>query len=274
MSRAPLDAAALTAAAVVPGGLWRAVEVTLSTGSTNSDLLARAAGGEPEGLVLAAEEQVAGRGRLGRTWVSPPRAALTFSVLLRPVAVPRARLGWLPLLVGVSVAAAVRAAAGVQAELKWPNDVLAPATAGQPGKLGGILAEASGDAVVVGIGLNVSTEAAELPPPGPGALPASSLRLAQAASLDRGALLAAILGALERRYRSWTQAQGDTERSGLRAEYTSLCATLGRQVRVELPGDRLVDGVASGVDEDGRLLVSMASGAELPVAAGDVVHLR
>jgi BirA family transcriptional regulator, biotin operon repressor / biotin---[acetyl-CoA-carboxylase] ligase len=274
VSRAPLDAAALTAAAVAPGGLWRAVEVTPSTGSTNSDLLARAAGGEPEGLVLAAEEQVAGRGRLGRTWVSPPRAALTFSVLLRPAAVPRARLGWLPLLAGVSVAAAVRDAAGVAAELKWPNDILAPAAAGHPGKLGGILAEASGDAVVVGIGLNVSTTADELPPPGPGALPASSLRLAQASSLDRGALLAAVLAALEERYRSWTQARGDAERSGLRAQYTAACATLGRPVRVELPGDRVVDGVASGVDEDGRLLVALPSQAELPVAAGDIVHLR
>ena len=105
--RAPLDVAALRAAVVRPGSLWRAVEVTDVTGSTNADLLARAAGGEPEGLVLAAEEQVAGRGRLGRAWVSPPRAALTFSVLLRPAAVPRARLGWLPLLAGVAVAAAV-----------------------------------------------------------------------------------------------------------------------------------------------------------------------
>jgi BirA family transcriptional regulator, biotin operon repressor / biotin---[acetyl-CoA-carboxylase] ligase len=281
VSRAPLDAAALRAAVVRPGGLWRAVEVTERTGSTNSDLLARAADGEPEGLVLAAEEQSAGRGRMGRTWVSPPRAALTFSVLLRPAAVPRARLGWLPLLTGVAVAAAVRTAAAVDAQLKWPNDVLAlaappsqPQADGDQGKLGGILAEAAGDAVVVGIGVNVSTEAAELPPPGPGALPATSLLLAQARSLDRGVLLAEILAGLERRYRSWAQALGDTERSGLRAEYTGLCATLGRRVRVEMPGDRLVDGLAAGVDEDGRLLVSVPPDAELPVAAGDIVHLR
>jgi BirA family biotin operon repressor/biotin-[acetyl-CoA-carboxylase] ligase len=278
VSREPLDAVALAAAAVTPGGLWRAVEVTERTGSTNSDLLARAAAGEPEGLVLAAEEQVAGRGRLGRTWVSPPRSALTFSVLLRPAAVPRARLGWLPLLAGVAVAAAVRTAAGVDAQLKWPNDVLAPGPGHGPshvqGKLGGILAEAAGDAVVVGIGVNVSTEAAELPPPGPGALPATSLRLARAAVLDRGVLLAAILAGLERSYRSWTQACGDTERSGLRASYTALCATLGRRVRVELPGGRVLDGQAGGVDADGRLLVTVAPDAEVPVAAGDIVHLR
>src|SRR5450759_2046760 len=170
LDAAPLDAAALCRAVVRPGGLWRAVEVTAVTGSTNADLLARAAGGAPEGLVLAAEEQRAGRGRMGRAWVAPPRAALTFSLLVRPRTVPPARRGWLPLLAGVAVASAVHAVANVDARLKWPNDVLVG-----PAKLGGILAEAAGDAVVVGIGLNVSTEPGELPPPGPaptGALPA------------------------------------------------------------------------------------------------------
>ena len=267
--RTPLDAAALRAAVVRPGGLWRTVEVTAVTGSTNADLLARAAAGEPEGAVLAAEYQSAGRGRLGRAWTSPPRAALTFSVLLRPSAVPRARLGWLPLLAGVAVAAAVRAVAAVDAQLKWPNDVLTG-----PAKLAGILAEASGDAVVVGTGVNVSTGPAELPPPGPGALPATSLLLEQARSLDRAVLLAEILAGLERRYRAWSAVSGDTERSGLRAEYTGLCGTLGRRVRVELPGGRALDGVAAALDADGRLLVSVPPDADLPVAAGDIVHLR
>jgi BirA family biotin operon repressor/biotin-[acetyl-CoA-carboxylase] ligase len=286
--RASLDPAALRAAVIRPGGLWWSVEVTPVTGSTNADLLARAADGELEGAVLVAEQQNAGRGRLGRVWVSPPRAALTFSVLLRPAQVPRARLGWLPLLAGVAVAAAVRDVAGVDAQLKWPNDVLAGpaklagpgklagilAEAAGPGKLAGILAEAAGDAVVVGIGVNVSTEPAEFPPPGPGALPATSLRIEQARSLDRTRLLAGILAGLERRYRAWSQVFGDTERSGLRAEYTRLCATLGRRVRVELPGGRALDGLAAGVDADGRLLVSVPPDADLPVAAGDIVHLR
>jgi len=267
--RTPLDAAALRAAAVRPGGLWRTVEVTAVTGSTNADLLARAAAGEPEGAVLAAEYQNAGRGRLGRSWTSPPRAALTFSVLLRPSAVPRARLGWLPLLAGVAVAAAVRAVAAVDAQLKWPNDVLVGEA-----KLGGILAEASGDAVVVGTGVNVSTGPAELPPPGPGALPATSLLLEQARSLDRAVLLAEILAGLECRYRAWSAVFGDTERSGLRAEYTGLCGTLGRRVRIELPGGRALDGVAAALEADGRLLVSVPPDADLPVAAGDIVHLR
>jgi BirA family biotin operon repressor/biotin-[acetyl-CoA-carboxylase] ligase len=267
--RAPLDVAALRAGVIRPGGLWREIEVTDVTGSTNADLMARAPRGGPEGLVLAAEEQSAGRGRLGRAWVAPPRAALTFSVLLRPAAVPRGRLGWLPLLAGVAVAAAVRAVAAVDAWLKWPNDVLVG-----PAKLAGILAEAAGEAVVVGIGVNVSTGPAELPPPGPGGLAATSLAIERAASTDRTALLAEILAGLERRYRAWCQVFGDPERSGLRAEYTSLCDTLGRRVRVELPGGRLLDGLASDLDADGRLLVSVPPDPDLPVAAGDIVHLR
>ena len=280
--RAALDTELLRRAVVRPGGLWRAVEVLTSTGSTNADLLARAAAGAPEGVVLAAEEQTAGRGRMGRSWLSPPRAALTFSLLVRPDTVSPARRGWLPLLAGVSVASAVRAATGVDARLKWPNDVLAG-----PAKLGGILAEAVGDAVVVGIGLNVSTEPGELPPPGPtpgGALPATSLRVLAAAgqaapgqgagSGDRERLLTEILAVFEHWYQAWRQAAGDPDRCGLRAEYTRLCATIGLQVRVERPGSQLLSGLAVGVDPDGRLLVRVSSGAEVPVAAGDVVHLR
>jgi BirA family biotin operon repressor/biotin-[acetyl-CoA-carboxylase] ligase len=275
--RKPLDAASLRRAAVAPDGLWREIEVVPSTGSTNADLLARALAGEPEGVVLAAEEQTAGRGRMGRAWVSPPYAALTFSLLIRPD-VPPARRGWLPLLTGVAVAAAVTEVTGVQARLKWPNDLLAGEA-----KLAGILAEAAGDAVVVGIGLNVSTEPAELTPllagPGPGALPATSLpatslRAAGATALDRTGLLLAILAWFERWYQAWRQAGGDPDRSGLREEYVSWSATIGRTVRAELPGGQVLSGPAAGVDSDGRLLVRVSSGAEVPVAAADVVHLR
>jgi BirA family transcriptional regulator, biotin operon repressor / biotin---[acetyl-CoA-carboxylase] ligase len=273
--REALDAAAVRAAVLRPDGLWRAIEVSEVTGSTNADLLALASGGAPEGVVLAAEQQRAGRGRMGRAWVAPPRAALTFSLLLRPTAAGRARHGWLPLLAGLATAEAVRAMTPVDARLKWPNDVLAGAA-----KLGGILTEAAAGAgaadgtVVVGIGLNVSTEPGELPPPGPGALPATSLRIAASPGPDRGVLLAAILTGFERSYRAWTSVFGDAERSGLRAGYTRLCATIGQRVRVELPGGRLLTGLATGIDPDGRLLIRTGPGAELPVAAGDVVHLR
>ena len=266
--RAPLDRAALRRALVRPGGLWRDLQVVESTGSTNADLLARAQTGEPEGAVLAAEEQRAGRGRMGRTWTSPPRAALTFSVLLKP-AVPLARRGWLPLLAGVAVATAVTQVTGVRTGLKWPNDLLTAEA-----KLAGILAEAAGDAVVVGIGLNVSTEPEEFPATRPGALPATSLRAAGATALDRASLLLAILGELEHWYRAWQRAGGDPDRSGLRAEYTRLSATIGRTVRAELPGGQALSGPVAGVDSDGRLLVRVSSGSEVAVTAGDVVHLR
>src|SRR3984885_10900926 len=157
-----MDEGMLRAAAL--GGFWTALDVVASTGSTNVDLLARAADSAlPEGQVLVAEEQTAGRGRLGRTWTSVPGASLTFSVLLRPVTVPAGRGGWLPLLAGVAVASAVRSVAGVEAVLKWPNDVLVGDR-----KLAGILAEQSpdGSAVVIGIGLNVAAA--------PGALPVSA----------------------------------------------------------------------------------------------------
>src|SRR6266704_1542362 len=270
--RAPLDQAALRRALARPGSLWRAPEVVESTGSTNADLLARALAGEPEGAVLAAEEQRAGRGRMGRTWTSPPRAALTVSVLLKP-AVPPARRGWLPLLAGVAVATAVTEVTGVETGLKWPNDLLAA-----DAKLAGILAEAAGDGIVVGIGLNVSTEPAELShllaATSPGALPATSLRAAGATALDRGELLLAILAGLEHWYRAWQRAGGDPDRSGLRQEYLRWSATIGRTVRAELPGGQALSGPAAGVDSDGRLLVRVSSGSEVTVAAGDVVHLR
>jgi BirA family transcriptional regulator, biotin operon repressor / biotin---[acetyl-CoA-carboxylase] ligase len=269
VTRTALDGAAVTDAAVRPGGLWREVEVRQVTGSTNADLLARAAAGAPEGLVLAAEEQRAGRGRMDRAWVSPPRAGLTFSVLLRPTDVPPVRRGWLPLLAGVATADAVRAVAGVPARLKWPNDVLVG-----DAKLAGILAEAADDAVVVGIGLNVSAGPEGLPQPRPGGLPATSLAALGSPRAAREDLLTEILAGLERRYQAWRQAAGDPDPSGLRAEYTRACATIGRRVRVELPAGQAVSGLAAGVDPDGRLLVRVPAGAEIPVAAGDVVHLR
>jgi BirA family transcriptional regulator, biotin operon repressor / biotin---[acetyl-CoA-carboxylase] ligase len=245
---------------VTAGGLWRDVTVVPQTGSTNADLLERARAGAAEGLVLVAEEQTAGRGRLGRTWSAPAGAALTFSVLLRPAGVPPTRLGWLPLLTGVAVAAAVRDQADVPASLKWPNDVLVGER-----KLAGILAEAHGDAVVVGVGLNVTLSRAELPVP-----TATSLLIEDAASTDRAALLAAILTELAQRYRTWRAGPDAPE---LRADYLRWSATVGREVRVELPGGAQLSGTAEDVDEVGRLVVR-APGHLVRVGAGDVVHVR
>lgn len=269
------------------GGFWT-IDVVASTGSTNVDLLARATS-EPEareGQVLVAEEQTAGRGRLGRTWTSMPGAALTFSVLLRPVTVPPGRRGWLPLMAGVAVVSAVRSVTGgdisgrdisgrdssgrvVDAALKWPNDVLVGER-----KLAGILAEQSpdGSAVVMGIGVNVATPADALPV-SPAGLPATSL-LVEGASVSREALLVEILRQFERWYVAF-RADPDPARTGLLDAYLPLCRTLGQRVRVELPIGRFMTGVASGIDADGRLLVAdNPTSPPMAISAGDVVHVR
>jgi len=263
--RQPLSEPELRRAVVRPGGFWRSVAVAAVTGSTNADLLARAAAGAAEGTVLAAEAQTAGRGRMGRTWVSPPAAALMFSVLLRPAAVPPGRRGWVPLLAGLAAAAAVRALTGVDARLKWPNDVLVGDR-----KLAGILAEQAADAIVVGTGINVSTTRAELP-----VETATSLALEGAAGTSRPELLVAVLGEIQHRYLAWAggASPGDPDACGLRAEYRRRSATLGRRVRVEFPGGDTASGTALDVDADGRLVISGADGP-LAVSAGDVVHLR
>ncbi len=264
-------------------GIWGPLDVVASTGSTNADLLARAVAGTaaegtvaPEGAVLVTEEQTAGRGRLGRSWSSVPGGSLTFSVLLRPAAVRPDRRGWLPLLAGLAVVAAVRSA-GVDAVLKWPNDVLAGSGA-TAGKLAGILAEQSPDgaAVVLGIGLNVAAPAgiAPVPPSAGGLSPASLLgALPAGAVVSREALLLDLLGQLEARYQAF-QVAADPAGSGLLAEYRARCVTLGQPVRVLLPGDRELAGVARDVDAEGRLLVAAGDGAEIPVSAGDVIHVR
>jgi BirA family biotin operon repressor/biotin-[acetyl-CoA-carboxylase] ligase len=251
-------------------GMWRAVEVVPSTGSTNADLLARAADPHsPEGQVLVAEEQTAGRGRLGRSWSSAPGASLTFSVLLRPAAVPAARRGWLTLLAGVAVASAVRSVTGVAAVLKWPNDVLAGDR-----KLAGILAEQSpdGSAVVIGTGLNVATPV-EIPVSATGLI-ATSLIAQGAGPVSREDLLLGILDQLEHWYAAF-RADPDPERSGLIDAYRALCETLGRTVRVELPAGGVVTGAARDIDAEGRLLIADGQGNSVtPVSAGDVVHVR
>jgi len=243
------------------GGLWSDVRVVAETGSTNADVLALARAGAPEGVVLSAEVQTAGRGRLGREWISRPGEALTFSALLRPAPVPQANWGWVPLLAGVAVVSAIRSVAAVSAALKWPNDVLAG-----DGKLGGILAERAGDAIVVGIGLNVGA--------GPPVPAATSLEAQGAAATDRSALLAAILASLGDWYGRWRESTGDAQSCGLHAEYLARCVTIGRVVRVDLPGGASVDGTATGVDSAGRLLVTSAFGGLTAVSAGDVVHVR
>ncbi len=247
------------------------LRVVASTGSTNADLSTAARDGAPHGSVLIALEQTSGRGRLDRQWASPAGASVSMSVLLRPT-VPRAHWAWLPLLTGVAVVEALRATTGVAVTLKWPNDVLAP----DGRKLAGLLAEVvAPGAVVLGVGVNITLAEAELPVP-----QATSLLLAEAPvdRLDRAALTAAVLRAFTRWERAWERAGGDAAASGLRAAYLVACSTLGADVRVTLPGDVVLEGRATDVDDDGRLVVEHAEDGDVVhvvrVAAGDVVHLR
>jgi BirA family biotin operon repressor/biotin-[acetyl-CoA-carboxylase] ligase len=252
----------LRRSALQDGGLWRELVVVAETGSTNADVAEAARAGAAEGLVVVAEHQRAGRGRAGRRWSSPPRAGLAASVLLRP-GVPATRWGWLPLLTGVALAESVGRIAGVPVRLKWPNDLLV-----DDRKCGGILAEAVGEAVVVGIGLNVTLRADELPVP-----EATSLALAGARTTDRAALLAALLGALEEWYGRWRAAGGDAGACGLRPAYLRSCATVGRPVRALLPDGTELAGTATTVDPDGRLVLATAGGPRA-LAAGDITHVR
>lgn len=272
-SREPLDEAALRAGLTGPGTFWRDVRVVAVTGSSNTDMVAAAQAGAPEGSVLAAEAQTAGRGGLGRAWVSPPGAALTFSVLLRPAAVPVTSKGWVPLLAGVAVACALRELA-VPATLKWPNDVLISGA-----KVAGILAEQAGGAIVVGLGINVSAQRDELPVPTATSLALAATSTGSTGAPDRHDLLVSVLGWLEHWSRRWAAPAapgarpGDAQACGLRPEYLRLSATVGRDVEVSLPGGKVLAGLAQDVDEAGRLVVLGPSGPAA-VSAGDVLHAR
>jgi BirA family biotin operon repressor/biotin-[acetyl-CoA-carboxylase] ligase len=264
--RAPLDGDRLAAAfALTPGA---GVELLPEAPSTNQLAGERARAGATEGLVVAADHQVAGRGRLDRTWETPAGTAVTFSLVLRP-SVPPASWPWLPLLVGHNVAKALTAH-GYDARVKWPNDVLLDGDR----KVAGILVERvetpDGPAAIVGVGINVAMDADELP-----VETATSLSIAApdgADVPDRTQVLIDAVAAIREGYDVW-QAGGELGTARLASSYRAQCATLGRDVRVDLPGGGELTGRAVDVDDDGRLVVETAGGPER-VGAGDVVHVR
>lgn len=258
------------------GSRWRPFASPLrlgEVGSTNAELARLAGEGAPEGTVVVAESQLAGRGRLGRSWLDEPGGSLLCSLLLRPSFSPT---HWYlaGLAVAVSAVRACRRVSGAELSCKWPNDLLAGADGP---KLGGVLAEVvEGGALVVGIGLNCHWPGGRSARPLPEG--ATTLEVVTGRRVDKDALLDALLEEVATRWAGLSSspaaagAPAPGAAAGLRSEYRSLCATIGRLVRVELVGGTF-GGRAVGLDGTGRLLVQTAQGTEA-VAAGDVVHLR
>jgi BirA family biotin operon repressor/biotin-[acetyl-CoA-carboxylase] ligase len=229
--------------------------------STNAEAARRAKEGAPEGLLVLADVQTAGRGRQGRRWQAPLGTSLMVSVLLRPNA-PIDQTTLLPLLVGLVVVEACEALVpSAQLSLKWPNDLLANGR-----KCAGILVEVpTRGGVVAGAGINVDWRSVRRPA---GLTSTTSLAEVSHGGVDRWRLLQILLEQLDRRYRAWR----DNPRGFLPA-YRERCVTIGQTVRVEQLDGQVLTGTATGVTDDGALLVDMA-GAGVTVRAGDVHHLR
>lgn len=199
--------------------------------------------------MAVADVQRAGRGRLGRTWESPPGASLLMSVLLRPH-LPRQRLNLAVAAMALAACAACEDVAGVSPGIKWPNDLVLVGTDGTDRKLAGVLAEVDLPAVVVGLGLNVDWAGAE--PPGGGTC---------LGPWDRGELLEAVLARLEDRLHDW---------DGVASDYRSRCITVGHRVRVEVGGASFT-GKALDITPEGHLVVS--GDRPRTVTAGEVTRV-
>ncbi len=232
--------------------------------STMDEVAALALVGEPEGTVILADEQTAGRGRSGRSWQAPAATSILCSVLLRP-AVPPSRLATLPLLVGVAVAETIESATGLPCRLKWPNDVwLGSPPVGR--KVAGILLVArshaeSVDHALLGIGLNVNIARTDLPSG------ATSLQTETGRSLDRAALLACLLDRLDAAYLSFIAAAGLPSLNSWRAR----AALLNEAVVIDVAGQRR-SGIMRGVADDGALLLEEESGIIRRIVAGEMTR--
>lgn len=248
------------------------VQVAPSTDSTNADVV-RHVIEDPEAWphlsVLLTTDQRAGRGRLDRTWVAPPGTAIAVSTVVHVPHLAYSARGWIPLIAGAAMTRAV--AAQVQgtshsATLKWPNDVLLDGA-----KVCGILAEVvpgHPDVVVIGTGVNTSMTPADLP------VDTATSFAALGLEADEDRLVADYLVALDEQLTALAEAAGSASISGVRGEIEALCATLGQDVVVHLPGGGVLAGRAQRLDEEGRLVVVEPLGNETAVSAGDVVHVR
>lgn len=280
-SRQALDAERLRAELTAPRGPLGRFEWAAQTGSTNTDL-AEAASRDPDAWpdlsLLTVEAQQSGKGRLERPWKTPVGGALAISLVLRPSGVPVDSLAWLSMLSAVAVCRTLRPA-GVDAWIKWPNDVLAVDAAGQAKKICGILAQlvllpGRDPAVVLGTGINVSQDRAELPTE-----TSTSLLVEGSRILDRNILVQEYVRNFTAGYQRFVAAGGNPQRQSegfpaLAQEVASMMLTLGQQVRAELPDGSYRYGRASGIDAQGALLITDPEGTSVAVSAADVVHLR
>lgn len=229
-------------------------------GSTNDAARLLAEQGAPEGSLVLADHQTAGRGRLARRWEAPAGSSLLLSLVFRPPLAPH-QVQRLTMVCGLAVADAVEAETGLRVALKWPNDILIDGA-----KAGGILVElvSTGERVefvIVGIGLNVNLHPADLP--GELLVPATSLSQRAGREVGRARLLRALLQAIEVRYVALLQGHRPE------GEWAGRLLTLGQRVSVSGAGS-VVEGVAEAVDADGALLVRCAGGRLERILAGDV----
>jgi BirA family transcriptional regulator, biotin operon repressor / biotin---[acetyl-CoA-carboxylase] ligase len=248
---APLSVPAIAAA--LGGAACRFdIDLLVECGSTNAELLTRAASGAPSGTVLVAERQTAGRGRMGREWLAAPGDSLTFSLLWRFA--EGTELSGLSLAAGVAVARALEKLGVTAMALKWPNDILCDGR-----KLGGILIELqSNTAAVIGIGLNLRL---------PAAMPAEVR--ATAAALDSDVDPNLLLAALLRELLAVLDAFAVTGFASVRDEWLVRHAWTGRPVRVLVPHAAPLDGICAGIATDGALLLETAAGVQR-ILSGDV----
>lgn len=232
------------------------------TASTNSEAFRLAEAGAPEGTVVIADRQTAGKGRLGRQWVSPGGVNLYLSLVLRPD-LPPFEAPQLTFLSAVAVARAIEDVAGLKPQIKWPNDVL---IAGR--KVAGLLNEMSAETdrvsfVILGIGVNINMEPARFPE---GLrTPATSLRIEAGHSVSRGLFAARLVEFLDSACKSFLSFGFEP----IREEWSRRCNAFGRNVRVE-SGSALIQGAFVGIDHDGAMLVRVKDGSVERVMSGDV----
>ncbi len=248
------------------------VQVVESTDSTNADVIRHVIDEPfewPHLSLLLTNDQRAGRGRLDRTWVTPPGSALAVSVAVDASALPVAARGWIPLIAGAAMTRAIAAqlvGSVHSATLKWPNDVLLDGS-----KICGILSEVvpgHADVVVIGSGVNTRMASVDLPVATATSFAAAGL------TCDDDRLLADYLRALDEQLKALAAAGGDAAASGVLGEVESLCSTLESDVAVSLPNGETLWGRAQRIDADGRLVVVQDAEFESIVSAGDVVHVR